>query len=157
MKATMPDIRQWTIAVAASCSLAACGTVSPQAPDAGIEETASTDGGEESIPTTTSDPTIPMTAKAIYDPAPPKVGRNTMKITLTDANGYGVTGASITLKILMVSMGHGTNEVPKITDNGDGSYKAYPVKFTMPGGWRVTVTAKAGEATATAVVNSEVN
>lgn len=82
---------------------------------------------------------------ASIDPDPPIVGRHTMTLSVTDLSSTPVLEASIEVDPQMPAHGHGSNETPLVTEIGEGTYEAYPVTFTMPGTWEVTVHATAGE------------
>lgn len=74
------------------------------------------------------------------DPETPAVAQHTLHVHLMDADGEGVAGATVAVDPQMPAMGHGSNEDPVVTDLGGGMYEAFPVTFTMPGEWEVTVT-----------------
>lgn len=71
----------------------------------------------------------------------PKVGQNTLELTLRDDEGEPVSGATLTVHPFMSAHGHGSSETPQITDHDDGSYTAAPITLTMPGAWEVTISA----------------
>lgn len=73
--------------------------------------------------------------------AAPKVGDNPLDITVLDAAGKPVAGASLTTRVEMTSMDMGTAK-PPVKEVGGGKY-AGTVKFSMAGPWRVTVKAAA--------------
>jgi len=79
---------------------------------------------------------------------PPAVGPAALTVTVTDATGAAVDGATVTAFADMPSMGHGTPAKPTVTAKGNGLYE---VRFTfnMPGYWEVDITATAGERTGT--------
>jgi hypothetical protein len=77
---------------------------------------------------------------ATLDPEAPEVAQHTLHIHLMDADGEGVPGATVTVDPQMPSMGHGSNEDAVVTEMSGGMYEAFPVTFTMPGTWEVTVT-----------------
>jgi hypothetical protein len=89
-------------------------------------------------------------------PDPPRTGQNTMTIDVKRADGQPVTGAQLTVDPQMPAHGHGSTEVPQITDEGQGRYRAFPVTFQMPGAWRVTIVVKAGADTETKIVDYDV-
>jgi hypothetical protein len=109
------------------------------------------DGGSNAY--VTPDPVPPVQIVAVWNPDPPRTGRNTLTLTLADSNGYGVTGAAIAITTVMTAMGHGSSERPVVTDNQDGTYTATPMTFQMAGGWKVTVKATAGTASASTTLS----
>lgn len=76
------------------------------------------------------------------------VGQNTLEITVTSGSGAPVPGATVTVDPQMPMMGHGSTEEAEVTDNGDGTYTAFPVTFQMGGPWVVTITAELGDVSA---------
>lgn len=83
-----------------------------------------------------------LSIEAVIQPDPPVAGQNTMEITISDSNGP-VEGALVTVDPQMPMHGHGSSDVPAVEDLGGGTYRAFPVTFTMPGSWEVTVTVAA--------------
>ena len=69
--------------------------------------------------------------------AAPRAGDNPLTISITDADGKPVAGASITTSVAMTSMDMGTTH-PSVTEKGGGQYAA-TVNFSMAGPWRVQV------------------
>ncbi len=67
----------------------------------------------------------------------PKAGDNPLTVSITDAEGKPVTGATITTTVAMTSMDMGTAH-PAVTEKGAGQY-ASTVNFSMAGPWRVKV------------------
>lgn len=67
----------------------------------------------------------------------PKAGDNPLTISITDAQGKPVTGATLTTSVAMTSMDMGT-AYPAVTEKGAGQYAA-TVNFSMAGPWRVKV------------------
>jgi hypothetical protein len=94
-----------------------------------------------------------LTMTATINPSPPKTGQNTMTVFVKYSNGSVVANADVTVNPQMPSMGHGSSEVPVVEYKGGGEYKAYPVTFTMPGTWRVTVRAVKGSRSGELVFN----
>ena len=78
----------------------------------------------------------PVNIMAVMASAP-KSGDNPLDITLADAQGKPVVGATITTSVAMTSMDMGTTH-PAVTEKGAGKY-AVTVNFSMAGPWRVTV------------------
>jgi hypothetical protein len=70
-------------------------------------------------------------------PAQPIRGDDSLKVSVTDANGQPITDATVTFDIDMTNMSHGKNVVTA-SSSGDGSYSG-KVFFLMPGPWRVIV------------------
>lgn len=73
-------------------------------------------------------------------PAPPAVGNNEWTLSVKDASGNPMPGATVTVFPYMVDHGHPGGRTPVVTDNGDGTYQAIRVNFNMQGYWEVTVT-----------------
>ncbi|MEO8800946.1 MAG: FixH family protein [Polyangiaceae bacterium] len=80
------------------------------------------------------------------DPNPVFKGDNDWKVTVVDASGNAVVGATITAKPFMPDHGHGSSIVPTVTEAGGGSYDVNHLNLFMPGIWQVTfaVTTAAG-------------
>lgn len=112
------------VALGFTLSLAACGDDDEETPDDGVAA---------------------LTVMAELD-ADASVGQNTLEITVTDASGAAVADAVVVVDPQMPMMGHGSSEDPVVTNNGDGSYTAFPVTFTMAGEWEVTITAQTDDA-----------
>lgn len=85
-----------------------------------------------------------LTIEAAFS-AEAQVGQNTLEITVTGAGGDAVTDATVVVDPQMPSMGHGSSETATVTNNGDGTYTAFPVTLQMPGAWVVIVTAERGD------------
>lgn len=94
---------------------------------------------------------------AAWNPDPPAVGQNTLTLTVTDASGAAVTGATVVVDPQMPTHGHGSSEDPVITEVGAGVYTATPVTFQMPGAWEITVDATLGDDHGTLVIDLTVN
>jgi hypothetical protein len=83
-------------------------------------------------------------------PAPPAVGDSTLIVTLTDASGAPINGATVAVE---GNMDHAGMEpsTGQTSEDTEGIYRV-PFRWTMGGGWTVTVTAtlpNGGVATAT--------
>jgi nitrogen fixation protein FixH len=78
----------------------------------------------------------PVQVTATTVPAP-KAGDNALTISITDAQGKPVTGATVTTSVAMTSMDMGTTH-PPVMEKGGGKYTA-TVTFSMAGPWRVKV------------------
>ncbi len=74
-------------------------------------------------------------------PAPPQQGSNSWILKLTDKTGEPVKGADLALKLWMPRHGHGSQVVPQVTSQADGSYLINPLYLFMPGLWQITITA----------------
>jgi hypothetical protein len=81
------------------------------------------------------------------DPAPPLRGTNAWTVKVLDAKGDAVPGATLAAEPFMPDHGHGSSSKPAATANADGTFKVAPLDLMMPGLWRVTLTAKAGDVT----------
>ena len=85
-------------------------------------------------------------------PSPPALGTITWKIKLVDASGQPVKDATFpTIKPWMPQHSHGSTALPMPTNDGDGTYTIDNLYLYMPGVWQVTLAAKSGSATDTAV------
>lgn len=82
---------------------------------------------------------------AEFTPDPPIAGDNVVNIYVEDLDGNAVTDAQITVVPMMPMMGHGSNAVAVVTNEGEGEYSASPVALTMAGEWEVTVSVVAGD------------
>jgi hypothetical protein len=72
-------------------------------------------------------------------PAPPAQYTNVWTLKITDASGGPPDAAAIALEPFMPLMGHGSDQVPTITLNPDGTFTAKDVYLFMQGLWTVTV------------------
>jgi hypothetical protein len=97
-----------------------------------------------------------LTVACALEVEPAVVGQNALLVTVTRA-GQPVTDAVLTVDPQMPMMGHGSTETPVVTNEGGGSYRAFPVTFQMPGYWEVTVEAVSGEDHGTDVVQLNVS
>ncbi|MGM0578703.1 MAG: FixH family protein [Myxococcota bacterium] len=86
-----------------------------------------------------------LTVQAEITDPPVTVGQNVVRVTVLDAAGEPVEGATVVVDPQMPSMGHGSTETPVVQDMGDGVYEASPVTFQMPGPWVVYVDAVKGD------------
>ena len=103
----------------------------------GLTGACSTDGDDDGNTT--------LTVTATIEPDPPITGQNTLHIRVVDSEGAGVAGATVSVDPQMPMMGHGSPETAVVTDLGAGDYDAFPVTFSMPGHWEVTIDAAATE------------
>lgn len=97
-----------------------------------------------------------LTVLATIAPDPPKVGQNTLMITVKSSDGSLLEGATITVDPQMPMHGHGSSETAKIVEKGQGVYEAIPVTLQMPGKWEVTVSATKEKLTGTALLKFDV-
>jgi hypothetical protein len=72
-------------------------------------------------------------------PATPSLGDNDWRLTVKDAAGTPVTGATLTVTEFMPDHGHRGAKAVIVTELGGGEYDANPVNFNMSGYWEVTV------------------
>ncbi len=91
----------------------------------------------ESSPMHTEAAASGIKVAATIAPTSPKVGKNTMTLTVTGASGKPVSGAKITANVGMTNMDMGTTH-PTFKELGNGRY-AGDVAFSMAGPWRVTL------------------
>jgi Cu(I)/Ag(I) efflux system membrane fusion protein/cobalt-zinc-cadmium efflux system membrane fusion protein len=80
-------------------------------------------------------------------PSPPRVGRNLIRVTLTDRQGAPVVGAQVSATFVlpgMPAMGMAGKQVPvQLTATGNGAYQG-SVTLTGGGTWQVAVVARKG-------------
>lgn len=75
------------------------------------------------------------------NPNPVVKGNNEWKVTVVDAGGAPVSGATITVKPYMPDHGHGSSIIPQVAAGADpGSYDVTLLNLFMPGIWQVTFT-----------------
>jgi YtkA-like len=82
------------------------------------------------------------------EPSPPVVRRdNVWWLTLTDAAGNAISGATLQASPYMPKHQHGSAEVV-VEDLGEGEYRLSPIELIMPGVWEIplSVTPAGGEA-----------
>lgn len=85
------------------------------------------------------------------DPAPPARGTNTWNVKISGADGAPLDGAQVDVKPFMPKHGHGSSVVPTVTPTGAGTYAITNLNLFMPGLWTITITAKSGTTTDSAV------
>lgn len=85
-----------------------------------------------------------LAVTAAFETASPSAGQHHLTITVKNATGGGLAGATVTVVATMPLMGHGSTETPAVTDQGGGTYDAFPVTLQMPGRWKVEVEAANG-------------
>jgi hypothetical protein len=72
-------------------------------------------------------------------PAPPAQYANVWTLKVVDASGAIPDASEIALEPYMPLMGHGSDQVPSISANPDGSFTVNDVYLFMQGLWQVTV------------------
>lgn len=73
------------------------------------------------------------------DPDPPRVGENTMLISLMDAEDMSpVLGAALNVQPWMPHHGHGSPRDTTVTEIGDGTYEV-EIFYQMGGDWELRV------------------
>jgi Cu(I)/Ag(I) efflux system membrane fusion protein/cobalt-zinc-cadmium efflux system membrane fusion protein len=81
------------------------------------------------------------------EPEPPHKGANTVKVTLTGADGKAVTGAQVSVTFFMAAMPAmgmaAMRDVATLADKGSGTYEG-PLQLQTAGTWQVTVTVQRG-------------
>jgi hypothetical protein len=94
------------------------------------------DCGQQNAPTAV---VTDLQIELAVEPAPPATGDSTLIVTLKDANGVPVSGATISVE---GNMDHaGMEPTTGQTSQGEGGIYRVPFYWTMGGGWSVTVTA----------------
>lgn len=78
------------------------------------------------------------------------------ELTLTDASGTAVTGATVVFSGGMPGHGHGFPTAPAVTEIGGGLYKLEGVKFSMIGAWEMTFDITDGARTDTVTLTLEI-
>ena len=72
-------------------------------------------------------------------PAPPAQYTNVWTLKVTDASGASPGASQLALEPFMPLMGHGSDQVPTVTANPDGTFEVKDVYLFMQGLWTVTV------------------
>ena len=72
-------------------------------------------------------------------PAPPAQYANVWTLKVTDASGGSPSASQVALDPFMPLMGHGSDQVPSIAANADGTFTVTDVYLFMQGLWTVTV------------------
>jgi hypothetical protein len=70
---------------------------------------------------------------------PPSRGVASMQLRVSDRAAAPVDGLALDVVAWMPAHGHGSNVKPKITAEGEGTYRLDDVVFTMPGAWELIV------------------
>lgn len=65
-------------------------------------------------------------------------------LRVEDLDGRGVEGADVELAVEMPEHGHGMSVAPVLTEDG-ADYTFAPLRFSMPGWWRLDVVVDAGD------------
>jgi hypothetical protein len=73
-------------------------------------------------------------------PAPPDIDANTWTVTIKDATGASPSLDQISVLPFMPQMGHGSDQTPQVTANGDESFGVSDVYLFMNGLWTITFT-----------------
>ncbi len=95
-----------------------------------------------------------FTVATAFSPAPPKEGRETLTVTLTDPSGAPVKGADVAITTAMPSMSM-RGPTASATDNGDGTYTAQ-MGLQYVTSWTFTITAKSGTKSGRSVLTRNV-
>lgn len=72
-------------------------------------------------------------------PVQPVTGTNELRFYVFKGMGTPVTGATIDVEPWMPGHGHGSTEVPVVSEDGDGWYTVSNVFYTMPGYWELYI------------------
>lgn len=92
-------------------------------------------------------PTAQVRIGLTTQPAPPRQGANTVRVTLTGADGKPLTGAQVTATFFMPAMPAmgmaAAYAVATLTDKGDGVYEG-SLQLPSGGTWKVTVLVQRG-------------
>ncbi|HVA29547.1 MAG TPA: FixH family protein [Candidatus Baltobacteraceae bacterium] len=95
-----------------------------------------------------------LSVTAAFSPNPPKQGSEAIIVSLKDADGKPVTGATVRIVTTMPAMSMtGPNAIAK--DNGDGTYTANLV-LQYATSWTFDVDAAVGGKSMTAEINQDV-
>jgi len=88
------------------------------------------------------------------DPMMPMHGENTWQLTVADAEGAAVEGATIVVTPDMPDHGHGTEPATFTATAGDeaGAYAVGPITLQMPGVWRFSIEVTPAEGAADSAV-----
>ncbi|MFM2418131.1 MAG: hypothetical protein RL385_2854 [Pseudomonadota bacterium] len=89
------------------------------------------------------------------DPSPCIVGDNSAQITLRDAAGAALEGATVTVSPWMPAHGHGTIDVSAI-EGDPGVYGTERVRFNMAGRWELHIQVVSGDEEGQLVATLEV-
>jgi hypothetical protein len=79
-----------------------------------------------------------LTVTLVRSVPEPLVGTQTWELLLT-YHEQAVLGATVSVSPFMPDHGHGSAATPVVLEQGDGSYRATNIRFTMTGYWRTTV------------------
>jgi hypothetical protein len=89
------------------------------------------------------------------DPSPCVVGDNTAQITLRDAAGAALEGATVTISPWMPAHGHGSIDVAAV-EGDPGVYATERVRFNMAGRWELHIQVVSGDEEGQLVATLEV-
>ena len=95
-----------------------------------------------------------LTVAAAFQPSPPKQGMETILVTVKDATGKPVRGASVTVGSNMPTMSMSGPTV-KARDNGDGTYVA-KTNINFATKWTFAIAAASKGRTAHTTLNADV-
>jgi hypothetical protein len=76
-------------------------------------------------------------------PAPPSQYANVWTLKITDASGGSPNVSDVSVSPYMPLMGHGSDQVPSLAANADGTFTVSDVYLFMTGLWAVTVSVSA--------------
>jgi len=79
-------------------------------------------------------------------PQPPIKGLDAVQFQITDVNGLGVDGLTVTAVPWMAAHGHGTSARTRVVAQGTGVYQIDNVYLYMDGRWELRSTLAASEA-----------
>jgi hypothetical protein len=107
---------------------------------AGCSSEAASDGTEGAAAIAMSaSGTLRINARTVDGEAPIR-GDNPFDIEILRADDdVGIEGLQLTLVPWMPAMGHGTSVRPRVTEVGDGHYRADDVYLFMPGLWELRI------------------
>lgn len=117
-----------------------------------IDDAACTGAFEQLVanePIATSDDAFRV-AWVDVDPTRPAKGENRWSLSVTDASGVPVAGASVVVTPFMSVHGHGLSPADYVGDESTtaiGVYEVTPFNLSMPGTWEFTVTIVDGATT----------
>lgn len=106
--------------------------------------------------TTTSDSKALQIAVRTSPSQPPGRGVVSVQYTVTNAQGAGQDGLSLTPQLWMVTMGHGSATTPTVTARGQGIYQLDNVDFFMPGQWQIRTLLVGGQVSDSAAPSFEI-
>lgn len=115
--------------VAAALALAGCGSApTPPPPEL-------TFGGPPNL--TVASDSGALAIALWWSPSQPTVGYDAAQLSITDAAGAPVAGATVTVVPFMPAHGHGGSVLPTVAESSPGVYVATPLDFFMSGTWQL--------------------